>query len=396
MYGLTKTDREAVLEKLRFQKQYLEENFHDFGTTQLPYADFFQNAWHNSHRYIAELNHRVWSLNNYAEQKGLSIVFATFTLPTEYHPKRTIKLRNGKTKLVRNDNFIDDEEHTPKNASKILGKIHRSVMNSKVMRALDKENRCYIAVREPHKDGTPHLHVAYFVPDVFVDNLKKAITRRFKDEHSKVETAIRNPTAYIMKYVLKTLDDLRENKELENLSDLTLWYIKHKIPRLTMSRTFISLDIYRALKGQHGLLKLTTMYQEDRLQIFLDPKTSQVLQIMDDYGDLWQKRRHIEKASEFKYQDKPIMRHDKKKLLPDFSLVLMDDEVIGYTNGHGFVEKLRKMPYQMTDLELIMHWQDLDFEDEKINRAYIANLHNELAKRNYADFEKVGLDYYAI
>jgi len=75
MYGLTKEDRKTVLAKLQKQQDYLYENFIDTGVAKIPYADFFQNAWHNSNRYIAELNHRVWSLNEYANDKGLKCIF---------------------------------------------------------------------------------------------------------------------------------------------------------------------------------------------------------------------------------------------------------------------------------------------------------------------------------
>jgi hypothetical protein len=84
------------LAKLQKQQDYLYENFIDTGVAKIPYADFFQNAWHNSNRYIAELNHRVWSLNEYANDKGLKCIFAVLSLPPEYHFKRQITLKMTK------------------------------------------------------------------------------------------------------------------------------------------------------------------------------------------------------------------------------------------------------------------------------------------------------------
>jgi hypothetical protein len=403
MYGLNEDDRKWTLQKIRYQKQYLYENMHDFGNVKIPYADFFQNSWHNSHRYIAELNHRVWSLNKYAEERGLKLIFATLTLPSEYHKKRTITVK-GKKKLVRNDNYIDDMEHKPNHSSKVLGSIHRSIMNSKVFRSMRPEDRCYLAVREPHKNGTPHLHVAYFVPETHLQKAVSAIERRFISEQSKVEISVNNPTAYIMKYVLKTLDDLRENSDIENLTDLTLWYIRHKIPRVTMSRTFVSLDIYRSLKGQYDLMKLTAMFKEDRLQVFINPTTRQIVQITDDYGDLWQKRQLKVTPKEFQVFDRPCLRSQHQRDFRTIPLQITNKDgsttdLSLYISPDGLqsvkdLRFMRKAPYQMSDFELFEHYHDLDFDDPNINPHYLANCHNEMSKREYPNFEKVSINHF--
>jgi hypothetical protein len=327
-YGLTEFDREFTLNKLKYQQQYLSETFYDTGFSKIPYALFFQNAWHNSKRYIAELNHRIYSLNKYADERGLKPIFAVLTLPSEYHRKKTIRLKNAKKKLIKNRKFIDDELHTVNAGSKKLSEVVRSIFNSLYFRKIPKEDRCYVTTREPHKDGTCHLNLLVFVPSCCVDNCVKAIKERFIDNHSRVETVINNPTAYIMKYIFKTLDDLRNNDgDLSKLSNITLWYILHKIPRVTTSRTFISLDVYRVLKGQYDLKTLTYMCNKGRLQILID-NNNKVVQVFDDFGEIYQKTK-VNKVS-YRQRDKICIRPKQKFI---------------------FNENGKKPPFMMTDLE---------------------------------------------
>lgn len=367
MYGLTKEDRKAVLAKLKKQQDYLYDNFIDTGVSKIPYADFFQNAWHNSNRYIAELNHRVWSLNEYANDKGLKCIFAVLSLPPEYHSKRQIKLKNGKTRLVRNDSYINDDAHSVVAGSKILGNAVRSILNSKVFRAIPKDDRCYVTTREAHKDGTCHLNFMCFVPADYVDNCVKAIEHRFVDEKSYCRVAIDNPTAYIMKYIFKTLDDLRKSKgDLNDLSDLTLWYIHHKIPRVTMSRTFISLDVYRCLKGQYNLHKMTTMYNNGRLEVLLD-NDGKILQISNDYGDLYMRRRSFIRK-DFLHQEKPCLKVHQKNLSVEIYDVL----------GNLLNPPIVPVP-DLKSYELLSYYYKLN--PEKCNLQHFGLVQNECIKR---------------
>lgn len=210
MYGITKQDRRFLKIKLKFQRDYLDNNYLSIDNVSLPYSTFYFSSWHNPARYIAELNNRVTSLNKYANNRGLKCIFAVLTLPSEYHRKKSIKTDSG-IKLVKNNNFIDDENHTIKAGSDKLQGVVRSILNSTVFREIPKNDRCYITTKEPHKDGTCHLNFICFVPEVFINRCVKSIKRRFLDSHSSIYTNIQSPTAYIMKYIFKTLDDLRGN-----------------------------------------------------------------------------------------------------------------------------------------------------------------------------------------
>lgn len=64
MYGITDFDKNLLKLKLKKQKKFLDENFLFINGEYKPYSDFYFSSWHNSNRYIAELNNRVSSLKN--------------------------------------------------------------------------------------------------------------------------------------------------------------------------------------------------------------------------------------------------------------------------------------------------------------------------------------------
>ena len=153
MYGITKQDRIYLSDRLKGQKKYLDEHFISFDDgASVPLSSFYFSSWHNPARYIAELNNRVSSLEMYAKERGLEPIFCVFTLPSSYHRKRVINLKNGGFRLVRNDNFVDDDAHSVSVGADKLQKIIRGLMNSVVMREISAEDRCYITTKEPHKD----------------------------------------------------------------------------------------------------------------------------------------------------------------------------------------------------------------------------------------------------
>ena len=370
MYGISKTDKMVFVEKLKNQQRFLNENFISFDGVNLPLSNFYFSSWHNSGRYISELNNRVYSMSEYAKENGLKAIFCVFTLPTEYHREKTIKTKSGKIVSVKNDKFIDDEAHSVKAGSDKLQNIIRSFLNSKVMRTIPSDKRCYITTKEPHKDGTPHLNLLLFIPPKFEANVIKAIKRRFISQQNEIQTDIKDATAYIMKYIFKTLDDLRDNPNVENLSDITIWYLKHKIRRVTMSKTFISLEIYRKLNGRIGLIELTKNYNKGLITILLD-ENRKVVQIFDEFGDLWQKTNIKQKFSynsTFKFAKDENGNYIKEN-------AKFEPEMLSSWTQKPFAK--------MSDLELCdlrLHY-DLSY----MNSQKIALLENELCRRNLAN-----------
>lgn len=289
MYGLNKEDINLAKQKINKAKHYILHNGVSYIDDKnekvfIPFSDFTKNAWHNADKYIAELQNRANSLSTYAKNHGLINIFLTLTLPSHYHPTKTLK--NGK--IIENPKYIDHEDFTPKAGAKKLSAMWKRVLDLRALKDIGKDNKCYFRVTEPHKNGTPHLHISLYIPKDNIERFLDAISRIYKipqidisseyipSSYSKfydktvkkviykkdlndnfgITTLIKNPSAYLMKYILKTFDDLREDNS--KFTDLTLWYIHHGICRFYTSRTLIPLNIYRKI---NYISKFQDMYK---------------------------------------------------------------------------------------------------------------------------------------
>ena len=383
MYGITETDKIFLKTKLENQKKFLDSNFFMINGEYVPYSNFYFSSWHNSSRYIAELNNRVASLNDYAQSQGLCPIFAVFTLSSEYHKQKLITLKSGKKKLVYNKKFIDDEDHSVSAGASKLQSLVRSIMNSLHFRSLSQNQRCYITTKEPHLDGTCHLNLLVFVPKENLNKCVSAIKDRFLDTHSRVETDIKNATSYVMKYIFKTLDDLRQNPDLDNLTDISYWYLKHKIRRFTMSQTFISLEIYRKLNGSIDLISLTKNYNKGLVTVVVDPDTRKPLKIFDEFGELWQKTRIIKDSNTIKRYE------DASDEIKSFGNSLKQRQILKLCDELFKIETRVKPVSRMRDYELVNYYQSLGGDVNVQHLAYVENLMLDRKLDNFTHYHEM-------
>ncbi len=388
-YGLNKNDIKRAKDKIDNQKAFLQKHYIRVGTKDIYLSEFTKNAYINSDRYIAEVNHRVWSLYHYANNNNLKNIFLTITLPSQYHPKIKNKYKNPK--------FIDDNEHTPKAGARELSKMYKRLLDLRAYRNIDKSDKCYFRVYEPHKDGTPHLHSSIFVPIDAIDDVVASFENFFKtnfpDLQIKIETNINNPVAYLMKYILKTFDDLRDDKEITALS---LWYTTHRITRFYTSRTLVSLDIYRVLGGRYSLIELTRMYKDQEISVFLEPETRKVIEVFDRNMciSIWE-RRYIQK--EFKPNQKIKLSH-KPKSKPLF-IRYIDNNGDKYNIKDGKISnklvKAIKPVNKQSDFELYTHFKKMDDDHTmSFDIKHYGLVKNELIKRGLVDGEIISLNEY--
>ncbi len=476
MYGLTKKNRSEVLDKIEKQKDFLYSHYIELNGEKVQLASFFKNTFINADRYIAELQNRVWSLVHYAEDRDLVNVFITLTLPSEYHRKKT--LRNGK--LIRNPKFahqnirlfdiftkkrassynqlvfryyktlgrirwtgklkeisLNPIDYMPPAASKKLTDMWTTIRKDRAWKDLDKDDRIYFRVTEPHKDGTPHLHISAWVPKYAVARLVQAIHRLYPapladvstsyipdnyklyskvykrdgrwhdaykpdpDSKSYIKVHIDNAVSYLMKYIYKTLDDLRDGK---GITEITMWYIYHGICRFYTSRTLISLNVYRPLAGRfnYTLLELTQQYKDNTVTVWLDPETSQPKIIQYEDVIMWQK-----KEFELKQYD----RDDRKPQEKPIKLRTIDVEIDGeefymYRSGSKLYPKTSQIEDSndqdeyippVTRMKMVQLWNyyhSLDPDDPTLNLKHFGLVQNTMIERGLLEGEIVSLDQY--
>jgi hypothetical protein len=428
MYGINKKIREQTLKKIQKQRDFYEKFHFDFnkiidGKLQkvpVKMIDLVKSPIFNQNKYIAEIQERVNSLNNYANLNNLKPLFITITLPTEYHKYKT--LSNGK--IVKNSNFskrnelkklikskepltneilekYNEKNYSPNAGAKYLSKVFKKMIDLRILKDIPKEKKCYFRVYEPHESGTPHLHLNYFVPSEQIEEVYKNLQNYFKNNYNArvdIQKDIKNNTAYLMKYILKTLDDMRTNTEF---SDLSIWYIHNKITRFYTSRTLIALEVYRKVYNQFSLLELTYAFHNREVNYFIDTETKEVVQIVNKYTNLYFKKSTLKDFFEFDQTNQQIKRcrknfnakvefektlKNKKDLIP-----VLIDGIKFYLLKDGSLKRENKPANRLTHLELILNYnylsENIEFID--INLYYIFK--NEMIKRNLLDGDYIEL-----
>ena len=402
MFGMSDRMLEKAKYKIKANKAYMASHGIMIDDKLIPYKDFVANSYVNPDRYIAELQHRAWSVYDYAKENDLSNLFLTLTLPTEWHQMKSFKgkliknkkfggrtiittckhpLSGQKLFLMNTDENID--KYSPKGASKELSKLLKKLFDDISYKKIDKDKRHYFRVTEPHKDGTPHLHVSFFIPEENIDFFARAINRLFPAPQSKIELNVNSPVHYLMKYVLKTLDDLRE--DVDKLTALSLWYVYHGISRFYTSRSFVSLEIYRKLHGKYSLLNLTKAINEDRVTVWREVSTNNIAHIENEFGSLyvpkpirsrfsdhkWRDDIDADEHSYFNYEFEPIKFQSHNKA--PFIDVIIDGEEFILLNG--VLKKPKIQPYQMSDFNLYQYFQNIDIDTVDLNHyVYTHNL----------------------
>ena len=402
MFGMSEKMLEKAKYKIKANKAYMASHGIMIDDKLIPFKNFVANSYVNPDRYIAELQHRAWSVYDYAQENNLSNLFLTLTLPSHWHPMKSFKGKLVKNKkfggrsvittckhpltgqklfLLNSDENID--KYSPKGASKELSRLLAKLFFERSYRSIDTDKRCYFRVTEPHKDGTPHLHVSFFMPEENINSLVKSINRLFPSPQSKVELNVNSPVHYLMKYVLKTLDDLREDSN--NLNAISLWYVYHGISRFYTSRTFASLDVYRKLHGTYSLRNLTKAIQNDTVTVWRETSTNNIAHIENDFGSLyipkpimsrfadhkWRDDIDADEHSYFNYEFEPIKFQSHNKA--PFIDVIIDGEEFILLNG--VLKKPKKQPYLMGNIELYQYFQNIDITIVDINHyVYTHNL----------------------
>ncbi|BCD60040.1 MULTISPECIES: replication endonuclease [unclassified Nitratiruptor] len=400
-YGITRDKRALAKEKIKNTKNFLSNALILINDEKIPLIEVVQNSFINTYRYIAEINHRVASIKEYAESRGLYPVFITLTLPSQFHPKRRIKLKTGQYRYVRNDNYlteINGKENNPRLASKYLSKMFSRILRHRSYYKIPKKDRLYFRVIEPHKTGVPHTHALFYIPKENVNDFVRAFKNLYSDVEHSIETDIKNSTAYMMKYVLKTLDDLRQNEE--KLTDLTYWYVYWGICRIYTSKTFPSLEVYRKLKGKFSLLELHELKNKGLLHVYIDNKTDKLchitVDVIDDDGNvfedvpIWYKKSFVKvQIGNKRYEKVPNkwIPQEKEEIIPiDTPMGRM------YYKGNKVI-KPKPIPKRMNDFELISYYSSLDPDDLHFSYAKFAVVHNEMVDRGLIEDDVIPLQY---
>ena len=196
-------------------------------------------------QYIKTIEQKVNALVSIATSENLKPIFLTLTLPSCYHPFLTLK----NNKKVKNKNYkFDTLENAIGNGYQKLKEIYR-IFYKRVKN--NTKEIYYIKVAEPHKSLITHMHIMLFIPADKLQITKKLFfkvclefeLKRVDFDESITNDNIKNATAYIMKYILKTLN----SKDDFFRRYIDGWRKKHKIRACEMSNLSLNIEVYKKL-----------------------------------------------------------------------------------------------------------------------------------------------------
>lgn len=281
-------DLAKVKEKLRNQNNFLQFSYISNDQTGQVFSlkECMISSNHNPDRYYAEIQNRINTLDREATESGLTPVFLTMTLPSEFH-----SMKHGSNgNLIPNPKY---EGMTPKEAVKILTKQWAKLRQDRSLKELPKNQRMYYRVNEPHKDGTPHTHILLFIPKDRIDKVETAFRRLFNNFGNKFETDIRSAAGYIMKYINKLLPLSKQEQLSDTEQYLNAWYIHNRINRFCSSRSIAPTYLYRLVSHRFSLYGLTQLRKEGSLQIFANMDTDKIMEIWDGDELLFMRSQNI-------------------------------------------------------------------------------------------------------
>ena len=294
-YGLTVDDLNYTKEKISNQRDFLKNS--QFLTPSGQTKSLLEVSFSPNHseRYYFRVLNKVNTLNSYALAFDLDPIFMTATLDAPFHEMLKGKFRKFYAKyqiidreiylrrtgeqvkgLVPNDDrygyILDDiRDQKPLTVKQLYNLLSyqmygflRSYAFKKIKKAGDEY--AYIRVTEPMKSGVPHYHMLLYVNERYRKDLYNAFHRYFSapqnakpltyyengrictkplpdgtEETQGFQWDIKSPHGYVLKYVLKSFRNVRDDKEIDYLQ---AWYIKHRIPRIITSHTLIPQWVY--------------------------------------------------------------------------------------------------------------------------------------------------------
>ncbi len=414
-YRLTPDDLNYVKQKMSRQKKYLQDSTFITGQGQVKSLLDVSFSANHSVRYYAQLANKINTMTDYSKSIGHVPIFLTMTLDGYYRDflrgdfKRFKNLPDDKKKLALRgipnndiygylkDKIKDNIAFTVKDLYNCLNTQTKNFFMSYSVLKLKKSGVRYDYVKaiEPHKDGVPHLHMLLFVPMEYKDSLKKDFEKCFPAPENKkpliinkftketcpegqtkgFQWIIHNPAGYVMKYVTKSFRDVKNNAEIDYLQ---AWYIKHRITRVTFSKSTIPQWVYQKMVPlEKDWFHLTELLRTDTGRCEWSKEEDYILLHDNDFNRTLEYDRGLYKifygdkiVREFgeikekvvidKYDPMPTQWNKHGQNIHNYIDVYIDFDKYALRNGE--LIKNPKKPFKMTNLELYSYFNSLDLD----------------------------------
>lgn len=184
-------------------------------------------------------------------EDGYVSLFFTITLPSSFHPFKSIAYRDNKRLYTkRNEEFaFNSVSEACRDGYKFLNNLFNKMY--KRFKYYSKDIK-YVRSIEPHTTLLPHMHCLVYVPaDKYneIVSVYKNIVNYYNLSRTDMETVnlrdnLSCASRYILKYIVKTLND---NSDYFEARVLDGWKRANKIRLLTHSQLPLNQEIYKKM-----------------------------------------------------------------------------------------------------------------------------------------------------
>lgn len=239
------------IEKEQKQKNYLQR-LKVFNQSSRDYVSMDYDFERKYKEYSQVTQQKVSTIEQIANDKGYVSLFITLTLPTKFHPFKSIAYKNNKRLYTqRNKEFIfDSVSEAIKDGYKFLNELFKVFY--KRVKNFTKKELLYVKTIESHTTLIPHLHCLLFFPIEHFDaivGVYKRIVEHYKLDRVDIETVnmrddINYASRYILKYIVKTLND---NSDYFQARVLDGYKRANKLRLLSHSQIALNQEIYKKI-----------------------------------------------------------------------------------------------------------------------------------------------------
>lgn len=268
------------IEKEQRQKSYLEK-LKVFNTTSREYVSIDYDFERKYKEYSRLTQQKISTIEQMANDKGYVSLFITLTLPSRFHPFRSIAYKNNKRLYTqRNKEFaFDSVNEAIKDGYKFLNELFKVFY--KRIKNFTKKELFYARSVEFHSSLIPHIHCVLFFPLEKYDEVVgvyKRIIEYYKLDRVDIETVnmrgdINYASRYILKYIVKTLNN---NSDYFEARVLDGWKRANKIRLLSHSQISLNQEIYKKIYYSLTNIKKNKIFSKK------DYKLLKVKEIIDE------------------------------------------------------------------------------------------------------------------
>ena len=194
---------------------------------------------------------RALTIQELAKRKEFCSVFITLTLPSKYHPFKSIATKQGRLYVEENKEFaFNSIKEAVSCGYKELNSIYQTFY--KRVKNYVKNDLYYVKAIENHQTTIPHLHLVLYFPLEYFDMVKATFSRvveyfkldRIDFEEVSFKENINYASKYLLKYIIK---DLNNSSDILKARILDGWKRYHKIRVLTTSQLPLNVMVYKKI-----------------------------------------------------------------------------------------------------------------------------------------------------